>query len=266
VLFAADPVRASLAGIHDRDAELPNLGEAAERALAERLRRLAGTADRVDRSGLAEADRLTLHVIRAVALDSAEVARTAEELHPTGLETIARLAEEYAELSGRVFGSTDATEVMRRLRDDPTLRFTSAAEMLEEARRAIARAEEVAPRWFGRVPTERCRVEPVPEAEAARAPGAYYEPAALDGSRPGTYRQTPATLPGRPCTRCSSLRSTRRCPATTSRARWPRAWPRPRCCGGCLSPTGMTRDGLCTASGSPTKWASTPTTWPGSAC
>jgi uncharacterized protein (DUF885 family) len=128
-------------------------------------------------------------------------AHTPEEVHRTGLEAVARLAEEYAELGGRALGSTDPVEVMRRLRDEPGLRCSSAGEMLDEARRAVARAEEAAPRWFGQVPQERCRVEAVPAAEAARAPGAYYEAAALDGSRPGTYRQNTADPAGQP--RCT---------------------------------------------------------------
>jgi uncharacterized protein (DUF885 family) len=115
--------------------------------------------------------------------------RTAEELHRTGLDLVGRLGEEYAELGGRVFGSAEPAEVMRRLRDDPDLRCSSAEQMLDEARRAVARAEQAAPRWFGRVPEQRCRVEPVPEPDAARSPGAFYVPASLDGSRPGTYFQ-----------------------------------------------------------------------------
>ena len=91
--------------------------------------------------------------------------------------------------TGWGFGSTDPGAVMARLREDPALRFADAAEIVPMARSAVARAEEAAPRWFGRLPRERCRVEAVPQAEAPRAPGAYYEPAALDGTRPGTYFQ-----------------------------------------------------------------------------
>ena len=120
---------------------------------------------------------------------STTTTRTPEELHETGLGLVARLAEEYAQLGGRVFGVSDPAEVMRRLREDPALRCTSAEQMLEEARRAIERAEEAAPRWFGRLPAQRCAVRVVPEEDAPRAPGAYYMPAALDGTRPGTYFQ-----------------------------------------------------------------------------
>jgi uncharacterized protein (DUF885 family) len=354
LLFDADPIRASLSGFHERDGELPDLSDTAERTLAKSARRLASAADGVDRSGLSADDWLTLDVVHTVALDTADVAdtrkpewqvtdmwegaaaamliflpmltlpepvhaeayldrlaglerylaaaadrhlagvqagrtpvarlvrtaveqvdnylsapdrdplaqpeppagwegadrfrsdldqilsgtarpafrryrdtltdaveshgrddervglcwlpggeelyrvlvrtqtttlRTAEDLHRTGLDLVGRLAEEYAELGGRVLGSSDPAEVMRRLRDDPDLRCSSAEEMLSEALRAVARAEDAAPRWFGRLPEQRCRVEAVPEADAARSPGAYYVPAALDGSRPGTYWQ-----------------------------------------------------------------------------
>ena len=354
VLFEADPLRASLLGFHDRDAELPDLSDDAERALAGRLRELAAAAGRVDRDRLDRGDRLTADVVRVVAADGADVAdtrrpewqitdlwegpaaavllylpmvslsepahadayvqrlrsldtylgtaaerhldgveagrlpvarlvraaveqvdnylaapdldplrgveppagwdgadrfgrkldevladvvrpafgryrvrladaleplsrsdehvglcwlpdgdglyrtlarthtttsRTPEDLHAAGLDLVARLAEEYAELGTRMFGLSDPAEVMRRLRDDPTLRCANAEEMLEEARRAVTRAEAAAPLWFARLPGQPCAVRAVPAAEAARAPLAYYMPASLDGSRPGTYWQ-----------------------------------------------------------------------------
>jgi uncharacterized protein (DUF885 family) len=363
VLFEADPLRASLLGFHDRDAELPDLSDAAERALAGRLRGVAAAAGQVDRDRLDPGDRSTLDVVAVVAADGADVAdarrpewqvtdlwegpaaavllylpmvsvsepahagayadrlrslpgylgmagerhlagieagrlpvarlvravvaqienylaapdadplravelpagwdgadrfgreldgvladvvrpafgryrdrladaiephgrgdgqvglcwlpdgealyrtlvrthtttsRTPEDLHRAGLDLVARLAEEYAELGSRVFGLSDPAEVMRRLRDDPALRFSSAEEMLEEARRAVARAEDVAPRWFARLPGQPCAVRAVPAVEAPRAPGAYYMPASLDGSRPGTYWQNTRDPAGQP--------------------------------------------------------------------
>jgi uncharacterized protein (DUF885 family) len=363
VLFEADPLRASLLGFHDRDAELPDLSDAAERALSGRLRELAAAAGRADRERLDPDDRLTVDVVRVVAADGADVAdtrrpewqvtdlwegpaaavllylpmvslsepadadayvqrlrgldtylgaaaerhldgvkagrrpvarlvraaveqvdtylaapdldplrgveppagwdgpdrfgreldevladvvrpafgryrvrladtveplsrsdeqvglcwlpdgdelyrtlarthtttsRTPEDLHAAGLDLVARLAEEYAELGGRMFGLSDPAEVMRRLRNDPALRCSSAEEMLEEARRAVARAEAAAPRWFGRRPGQPCAVRAVPAVEAPRAPLAYYMPASLDGSRPGTYWQNTREPTGQP--------------------------------------------------------------------
>ncbi|MGW3958256.1 DUF885 domain-containing protein [Amycolatopsis sp. NPDC005003] len=112
---------------------------------------------------------------------------TPEELHRLGLEALAELDAEYAELGGRVFGVTDPAEVRRRLRSDESLRWRDAEDMLETARNAVARATAAAPGWFPRVPTAECVVKAVPEAEAPVAAAAYYLPPALDGSRPGVY-------------------------------------------------------------------------------
>ncbi|CAM3870594.1 DUF885 domain-containing protein [Kibdelosporangium persicum] len=113
--------------------------------------------------------------------------RTAEELHQTGLDLIDSLFGEFAEIGSRVFGTKDVQEIFTRLREDPALRWSSEEEMLSSARTAIERAEAEAPKWFGRLPSHSCKVEPVPAAEAPGAPMAYYLPPSLDGQRAGTY-------------------------------------------------------------------------------
>jgi uncharacterized protein (DUF885 family) len=113
--------------------------------------------------------------------------RTPEDLHRTGLDVMAAVTEEFAELGERVFGTRDRSTIFARLRDDPALRWTDGDEMLAAARATIERAEAEAPRWFGRVPRERCRVEAVPASLAPAVTGAYYMMGSLDGSRPGIY-------------------------------------------------------------------------------
>ncbi|WP_199433314.1 DUF885 domain-containing protein [Qaidamihabitans albus] len=113
--------------------------------------------------------------------------RDPEELHRTGLELIEQLAGEYAEIGGRVFGTRELPEIFMRLRTDPALRWKDAEELLATARAAITRAEEAAPRWFGRIPPQPWVVEPIPAAEAPGAAPAYYLLPSADGSRPGTY-------------------------------------------------------------------------------
>ncbi|MFE2754148.1 DUF885 domain-containing protein, partial [Actinosynnema sp. NPDC059335] len=112
---------------------------------------------------------------------------TPEELHRIGLDLIERLDGEYEEIGGRVFGPTTAAGVRARLLADPALRWGRAEDMVSLAAATIARAEAVAGDWFGTVPSTRCAVEAVPEAEAPNAPLAYYVDPAMDGSRPGTY-------------------------------------------------------------------------------
>ncbi|MFJ8813193.1 DUF885 domain-containing protein [Amycolatopsis thermoflava] len=113
--------------------------------------------------------------------------RTPDELHETGLRVIGELAAEYREIGSRVFGTDDLAEIFRRLRTDPQLRWRSAEELLDTARSAISRAEEAAPRWFGRIPPHKWVVEPVPAAEAPGGPAAFYLQPSVDGSRPGIY-------------------------------------------------------------------------------
>jgi uncharacterized protein (DUF885 family) len=113
--------------------------------------------------------------------------RTPDELHQTGLDLIARLADEYAELGSKMFGTTDQQEIFQRMTSDPALRWSNGEELLAAAMEAVARAEEAAPKWFGRLPSQPCKVEPVPAAEAASAPTAYYLIPSMDGSRPGIY-------------------------------------------------------------------------------
>ena len=113
--------------------------------------------------------------------------RTAQDLHDTGLAIIERLAGEYREVGGKVFGTSDLAEIFERIRTDPALRWRDGDELLNAARATIERAEAVAPQWFGRLPEQRCEVAPVPAAEAESGSIAYYIDPSLDGSRPGTY-------------------------------------------------------------------------------
>ncbi len=115
------------------------------------------------------------------------IERDAEELHQVGLDIAARLAEEYAEVGSKVFGTSDRTEIFQRMTTDPALRWSSADELLTAANRAVRRAEEVAADWFGLLPSTPCKVEPVPEADAPTSPTAFYVPPSIDGARDGVY-------------------------------------------------------------------------------
>lgn len=107
--------------------------------------------------------------------------------HDTGLQIIAALADEYAEIGSRALGTSNVGEIFTRLRTDPALRWSSGDEVLAVARATVSRAEEAAAGWFGRLPAQRCVVEPVPIAEAPGSSAAFYCPPALDGTRPGIY-------------------------------------------------------------------------------
>ncbi|XVV07129.1 DUF885 domain-containing protein [Actinosynnema sp. CA-248983] len=111
---------------------------------------------------------------------------SAQRLHRVGLDVLAGLADEFAELGWRVFRTRHLPDVFARLRDDPDLRWRDGAEMLAAAREAVRRAEVAAPQWFHRVPARSCAVAAYPKSGSAGTPHAYLT-GSLDGSRPGTY-------------------------------------------------------------------------------
>lgn len=110
-----------------------------------------------------------------------------EAIHELGIDLIARLKEEFVEVGTRLWGVTDFDGIRDRLVNDQDLRFKTSGEIIETAIAAVRHAEEVAPRFFGVVPSEPCSVSPIPDALAGSAAVAYYYGGAVDGSRPGTY-------------------------------------------------------------------------------
>jgi uncharacterized protein (DUF885 family) len=110
-----------------------------------------------------------------------------EEVHRIGLEEIASLEHEYAELGERVLGTADVPEIYRRLREDEDLRFATSDDVQEAAEDAVRRAEAASPDWFGVMPSTSCIVSPMPPVGAEDQPLAYYLPPAADGSRPGIF-------------------------------------------------------------------------------
>ena len=110
-----------------------------------------------------------------------------EEIHQTGRDYLDALGAEWAEVGGRALGTTDVAEIRRRLREDPTLRFTDRAGIVAMVDGALRRAEEVRDDWFPAYDLPPCVIEEINPVEAGNAPLAYYRPPAGDGSRPGAH-------------------------------------------------------------------------------
>ena len=110
-----------------------------------------------------------------------------EEIHSTGLEEIERIDAEFVELGRRVLGTPDLDSTLGALRNDPRLRFSTADEVFETAKRSLARAQAAVGDWFGRIPSAACVVVPIPSHSEVHQTIAYYAWPAMDGSRPGRY-------------------------------------------------------------------------------
>jgi uncharacterized protein (DUF885 family) len=83
-----------------------------------------------------------------------------EEVHERGLEQVARLDEEYRELGGAAFGTTDLAAIYSRLRDDTSLHYHDVDTLIADATEMFRRAQAEAPKWFRHVPESDCEVRP----------------------------------------------------------------------------------------------------------
>ncbi len=113
--------------------------------------------------------------------------RTPEELHQTGLDCLAALREEWAELGSRVLGTASLPEIQARLRDDPALRFTDTGQIVRVVTDALARAEAARDQWFPHYDIADCVIEEIDPQEAGSASLAHYRPPAAGGVRPGAH-------------------------------------------------------------------------------
>jgi uncharacterized protein (DUF885 family) len=110
-----------------------------------------------------------------------------EEIHQIGLDTLAALQAEWAELGGRVLRTTDVPSILDRLREDRRLRFTDSAQIVRTVTDALRRAEEARNDWFPPFDIPGCIIEEIDPVEAGNAPLAYYRPPAAGGLRPGAH-------------------------------------------------------------------------------
>jgi uncharacterized protein (DUF885 family) len=112
---------------------------------------------------------------------------TPDEIHQIGLDCLAELRAEWAELGGRVFGTSDVPEILARLRDDRSLRFSSASQIVDTVTDALRRAEEVRDDWFPAYDIADCVIEEINPIEAGNAALAHYRPPSADRTRPGAH-------------------------------------------------------------------------------
>jgi uncharacterized protein (DUF885 family) len=119
---------------------------------------------------------------RSTSLDvaPAELARMAREARM-------ELERELLPLATAATGETELGAARERLRTDPALAFGSREAKLAAARAQIDTLRTLMPRAFSRVPTTPLVVEPGPGFMERSRPGAWYDDAPMDGSRPAVF-------------------------------------------------------------------------------
>ena len=116
----------------------------------------------------------------------------AEQIHQLGLSEVARIQREMdAKLRAQGMDKGTVGERMAALTKDPRFQYADTdagrAELLADIQHALKKLEPQVPKYFDHVPQQPLEVRTVPVASQATAPGAYYLPPAIDGSRGGLY-------------------------------------------------------------------------------
>jgi uncharacterized protein (DUF885 family) len=112
---------------------------------------------------------------------------SAEEIHARGLTALAAIESEMQAISDESFGGAPVPELLQRFRTDARFLHRDEDHVLEVAAKALERGWAALPLAFGRIPSARATLEPIP-AFQARTAAPHYLQAALDGSQPAAYR------------------------------------------------------------------------------
>ena len=145
-----------------------------------------GTADGVGR--LAEGAAFYQAMLRQFTTTD----YTPDQVHELGLAEVARIdAEMNALLKSQGLEAGTVAERMAALRTDPRFLLPNTAEgreqLLAKYRAILDDMGARMPAYFRTIPPGKLAVERIPASAEKGSAGAYYSPAAMDGSRPGTF-------------------------------------------------------------------------------
>jgi uncharacterized protein (DUF885 family) len=115
-----------------------------------------------------------------------------DQVHELGLSEVARIeSEARALLDANGFAGRSILEAVEELRKDPKFLYPNddkgRADALVEYKRLIDDAIERCRSLFATVPKAKIEVQRVQVFKEATAPGAYYNGASMDGTRPGIF-------------------------------------------------------------------------------
>ena len=114
-------------------------------------------------------------------------------IHELGLSEVDRIQGEILDILQNEGWdvSRGFTAAIGELADHPRFYYSDSGEgrdqILADYRALIDEVESKMEPWFGTIPEAQVEVKRVPEFKEKTSPGAYYQPAAMDGSRPGMF-------------------------------------------------------------------------------
>ena len=117
---------------------------------------------------------------------------SAEEIHALGVAEVERIELEMTQiLDAQSIPGATLAERIQALNVDPAQNFPNTdagrAEMIAYLHEINTRVMAAAPKYFQTIPPQPLEIVRVPEYSQDSSPGGYYNPPALDGSRPGRF-------------------------------------------------------------------------------
>jgi uncharacterized protein (DUF885 family) len=110
----------------------------------------------------------------------------AREVHELGVERFEAIQEERYAIP-RSLGYGDPNEAIAARTASGENTAASREALVKIAEEQVARSWDLAPRFFGLMPSDNCEVRPVEEFREADMPFAFYNPPTEDRTRPGVY-------------------------------------------------------------------------------
>jgi uncharacterized protein (DUF885 family) len=114
------------------------------------------------------------------------------EIHATGLTLVDDLSGQIdSALKAQGLRTGSVAERLRALAADPKQLYADTddakVQLIADLNRKVAAVQAKLPAYFGALPKTGVEIHRVPKAIEAGAPGGYYQPGSLDGSRKGIY-------------------------------------------------------------------------------
>lgn len=123
---------------------------------------------------------------------------TPDQIHELGLQEVARILGEMAQVKSQVGFKGDLHAFFRYLQDDPKFYYTKAEDLIAGYQDVKRRIDAVLPKYFAIFPKADYEVRPVEAFRAESAAGASYQSPSADGSRPGIFYVNTFNLKAQP--------------------------------------------------------------------
>ena len=113
--------------------------------------------------------------------------RTPQEVYDLGGRTVAENRQGVIDLGSKLYGLTDFTAIVARVKSDPADRFASKAALLQFSRDVVVRGVRMSASLVDKVPAQPVTVEPELPFEDAAGVSSHFNPNP-DVSKPAAYR------------------------------------------------------------------------------